>query len=252
MSHSSDACTQCVSVGRASKMLGGLVQGQTLAIWCRNGVLPYTRTKGNQIRIPVSAILALKNGEKQRHETKEKVIIYCRVSSQAQEKKGSLARQVQRVEAYAREHHKGKPIEVYSETASGFSVERKQLWAMLDKILSGDLDGSTLICADRDRLSRLLIGVFEKICQRHNIAIVFIESKEKTDDEIWTTDLISFITWYSVRYSSKKSGKRLAKPLGEETIKLGLAYLNSGLSVADTTQKLKEAWPAIKNLLHRL
>ena len=217
---------QYISPRDAGKLLG--VLPATITSWEKVGAVSATRTAGGHRRFLLSEIRALRDGKKP--ETKERAILYCRASSQIQKDSGSLQRQIDRVTKFAKENHGDKEILLFQEIGSGFSAERKQLWAMLDKILLGELDGSVLICSDRDRLSRFIVEIFEKICERHNIRVEYIEQEGNDEDKTFQSDLISCITYWTVRYSAKKSGKRQSKPLTPECITRGLELISAGHS----------------------
>lgn len=217
---------QYLSPRDASKLLG--VEPQTISAWANVGAVTAIRTAGGHRRFLLSELQALRDGAKP--ETKEKVIVYCRSSSYIQKENGSLQRQIDRTTAYAKEKYRDKEMLLFSEIGSGFSAERKQLWAMLDRILLGELDGSILCVQDRDRLSRFIVEVFEKICERHNIKIEYLDNDGSDEDKTFSADLIACVTYWTVRYSAKKSGKRQAKPLTEECIKRGLELISAGNS----------------------
>ena len=229
-----------VSTGEAARLLNNSVTPQTINNWANLGQIPFIKTNGGHFRVSRDSIVAMRDGAKPKIVDKKRLVItYCRVSSETQRKDGNLDRQIERVTKYVREAYPDRELIQYSEVGSGFSVEnRKQLWKLLENIISGNYDNAVLAVQSRERLSRFLIDIFELLCKRSNIVLDFIENDTRDTDKTFSDDLISVVTYFTVRFSSRKSGKRLQKALGPDCIRKGTEYLKQGLTLRKATEQL--------------
>ena len=227
-----------ISTGEASRLLNHSVTPQTVNHWAKLGQIPFIKTTGGHYRISREAIIGMREGNKpQCVDRKKLVIAYCRCSTSGQ--KENLERQIKRVREYAKETYPDRQLIEYSEIGSGFSVaHRKELWAMLENIISGNYDNAVLVCETRDRLSRHLIDIFDLLARRANIALDFIDHDKENESADFTSDLVATITYFTVRWSSRKSGLRLRKELGPDCIKKGTEYLKQGITLRKTSEQL--------------
>ena len=86
-----------ITISEAAQQLG--LTKRTLQLWDKSGQLPALRTKGGHRRYRQSDISNFQ-GIMSPQEREDKVVVYCRVSSQEQKKKGDLGRQKLRVLEY--------------------------------------------------------------------------------------------------------------------------------------------------------
>ena len=129
---------EMISIQRASQLLGVTVK--TLKIWdVQKKLQAAYRTVGGHRRYRLSDIEEFAGRMKNK---KERVGVYCRVSTKKQAESGNLKRQEERLIDYCRV--KGYEIsKVYKEIASGINDSRRELIKMfkelpsLDKIING-------------------------------------------------------------------------------------------------------------------
>ena len=129
---------EMISIQRASRLLGVIVK--TLKIWdVQKKLQAAYRTVGGHRRYRQSDIEEFAGIMKNK---KERVGVYCRVSTKKQAESGNLKRQEERLIDYCRV--KGYEIsKVYKEIASGINDSRRELIKMfkelpsLDKIING-------------------------------------------------------------------------------------------------------------------
>ena len=122
------------------------------------------------------------DGEKEK-DGSERVILYARVSGSNQasgfRSKGSLdndlGRQLKALRSFVKKNYKNCKVEEYTDVGSGISFTRPKFQRMVNKILTGQYDGSTLVCSFRDRICRLGFELVAQICFAHNIAIVYTD-----------------------------------------------------------------------------
>jgi len=137
------------------------------------------------------------------------VAIYARVSSDGQ--KDYLVGQVQRLEAYCREHFEGQTVRTFAEVASGSNSDRVQLNRLIDAILAGQV--GTLVIENEDRLSRGSYGIIARLAEKCGVKIVVTNNgdatgKRKTDSEELMEDIKSLFTLYNARQCGKRAGER--------------------------------------------
>ena len=147
----------------------------------------------NAYQLPTGTIIVPEINDS-KIETKNRAIIYARVSSHKQ--KSDLESQIKRLENYA--SAKGyQIISTKKEIASGFNDNRKEL----NKILNEN-NFDILLVENKDRLTRIGFNYIDKFFQSKNKTIEVANMLENKDDMM--TDLISIITSYCAKYYSNR------------------------------------------------
>lgn len=119
---------------------------------------------------------------------------------------------------------------VWAECGSAFNFDRAKLGEMLDGILAGKYDGSVCLIENKDRWMRMASPICERICRAHNIRVIYTAQTNLNDDEMWTNDIISFITYHAAKQYSGRASERKKKEPSPECIARGKALLDAGIS----------------------
>ena len=138
-------------------------------------------------------------------------VIYARVSSNEQKKKGDLDRQV--VAVLEKAGSLNNPI-VLKEVGSGLNDKRKQFNRLIEMIESGQV--SRVFVRFRDRLTRFGFNTIEKIAALNGAEIIITEDEEnnKNLEEELVEDMMSLIASFSGKFYGLRS--RLKKELSDE------------------------------------
>lgn len=232
-----------ISSGVAARMMG--VSITTVRNLCQSGTLRYYKVgTASHRRISRRDVENYLEGyEAESYESKKKCVLYARVSGYKQNRENrigesDLSRQMDRLEAYAIEHYGELEIEKFSDIGSGLNFLRKGLNKLVEKILSGELDGSVILCENRDRLTRFGYEIIEKIAAHRNIAITYIAQEDINDEALLQADLLSILHIFSTRSYSKRSAERTRKRLSENVLARGKELMDAGLSLKAVTKKL--------------
>lgn len=248
-----------VSVGRAARLLG--VSLATVRGYCDRGHLTTFKTMGAHRRVSKSECLALLTGAPKKQFQTRKILAYMRVSTNSQSKvkegKSQLLSQRKRVLDYIEKAYPGETVVEYCETGSAMNYNRKQLTEMLESILSGECDGSTLVVEFRDRIFRHAIELLELICRFHNVEIVYVEQQDLTDEAQLQADLLSIVFLYGIRSYSKRASERKKREPTAECIAEGKALLDAGVSSNKIHEILEQRghqcskWMARRYIFHQ-
>lgn len=189
---------------KAVELLG--VHEQTLRAWDRSGVLVPVRLPSGQRRYRTSDIEALV-GESPPSE--RACGIYARVSTKKQEQMGNLARQEERLVAYAMAN--GYEVAVAaSDVASGLNTKRRGLAKVVKAAQEGTI--STVVIEYPDRLARFGYEYLEKLfCVLGvNLVVVDDEGGEGGDAENeLVNDLLAVVSSFAARLYGARGGRKV-------------------------------------------
>ena len=148
-------------------------------------------------------------------EYKRKNVIYARVSTNKQ--RNDLENQIDNIKTFMTAN--GIVVdEVYSDVASGLTLDRKNFLQLLDEIQDNKID--TVYITYKDRLARLSYELVEKLFEKFNVKIKTIYNDTKTDEQELFEDLMSVIHSFSMKmYSKRRLAKKLLNEETDETIK---------------------------------
>jgi predicted site-specific integrase-resolvase len=190
-------------VGEFGQLIG--VSTSTLRRWEREDRLVPERTLGNQ-RIYTEEHIALARNLKT-GKSPNKVIIYCRVSSNAQ--KEDLLRQVEAMEQFCLSQ--GVSItEVVSEIGGGMNFKRPRFLRIVQQSIQGEI--GLLYVAHKDRLCRFGFELVEQIVEWGGGKIVIANTQSLSPHEELVADLLSIIHCFSSRlYGLRKYKSKVKK-----------------------------------------
>jgi excisionase family DNA binding protein len=203
-----------ISLGKASEILG--VHKATLRSWDDRGIVEAVRTPGGHRRYRASDIDALLRRESDTTLDQTRAVIYGRVSSHDQKKKGDLERQVGRVSTHCAEQGY-LVIKILQDVGSGMSDTRPKLKRLFRMVNDHLVD--VVVVEHKDRLCRFGEGVMEAYFQSHGVRIEWIqEVLGKSYEEELVQDILSLMTSFCSRiYGRRSAENRKAAKAAEAT-----------------------------------
>ena len=182
-----------MKLSEVAKCLG--ISKRTLYNWKKSGKISFEKIGSmNYIKYTDYCDLAHIQIEK-----KEKVVIYCRVSST--QNKENLETQAKRLTEYCMA--KGYQIyDIVKEFGSGINDSRPKLNKLLQ---NGDF--TKLVVEHKDRLTRIGFNYLKMFLEKENKIIEVVNNVE-TDKEDLVQDFVSIITSYCARIYGKRRTKR--------------------------------------------
>ena len=201
-----------ISISDAARQLG--VTKRTLQNWDDSGKLEALRTKGGHRRYRQSEISELQGVLDNDDGNEDKTVVYCRVSSQDQKKKGDLDWQKGRVLEYCA--NQGYQVGfVLDEVCSGMKPKRPKL-KRLFKLVT-DKKVSRVVVEYKDRLTRFQFHVFVEFFNSHGVVIEFMEEVlPKTFEAELVEDMLSLLSSFSSRIYGKRSADKRKKKKDSE------------------------------------
>ncbi len=202
---------------------------RTLARWSEDGKIPTFKTEAGQRRYDISAYLKQKavSTELARPST----VLYARVSTSSQ--RDDLQRQTEALTT----NYPG--CEVITEIGSGLNFRRKKLNAILERIISGDIQ--LLVVAHKDRLARFGFDLIEWLCERFNCKIVVLYQQKYSPETELVQDMLSVVHSFSSRlYGLRKYEKQLRTDPEIQKQKTTLAEIDS-----ETSTEFSEESPSL-------
>jgi len=198
------------SIGIAAQMLGVCVK--TLRRWDNAKKIKCIRTLGGHRRFPIQEIRnILKNkarvntSEKNSMDSSNKCAIYGRVSSHKQNKRGDLARQIEKVKSFASKK-KLTIFNIYKDVGSGLNTNRKGLWRLVRDSRKGEF--SKIIVNYKDRLTRFGFKYLKSYLSEFGVQILSLNKlEERTPETELVEDLVTIIQSFSGRLYGMRSHK---------------------------------------------
>ena len=180
-----------LTLSEACKRLG--VHPNTLRKWDGQGKIRVVRTVGGRRRIPESEVERLMGIVKP--DISKKAVIYCRVSSHDQKRKGDLERQKQTLLEYARSRGYDA-ISILEDVASGLNEDRKSLNKLFDMIERREV--GVVIVGFKDRLTRFGFKYLERYFASHGVKIEVVNGEEPKDAyQELVEDLIALVSSFA-------------------------------------------------------
>ena len=180
---------------------------KTLQRWDRDGILTAQRTETNRRYYTEEQIRTFLN--QPLLETGRKVIVYCRVSSQAQ--RPDLANQRATLEEFCTARGLAN-VEYVEEVGGGLNFKRKKFLAVFDRILTGEV--GTLVIAHKDRLARFGFDLLAHLCQRSDCQLLVLNTETLSPEQEMVQDLLTITHCFSARLQGLRNySKDLKKVL---------------------------------------
>ena len=190
--------------GEVAKMIG--VTTRTVQTYCRKGVLDEVMNNDHARLIPRESVVKYldERGLYFDDSSLRRDIVYARVSTGKQKKRGDLDRQVQDVVMYASSKNP-VGLTVIQDVGSGLNDKRKGILRLIDMVENDEV--SRVFVNYRDRLTRFGFNYLETVFSKHNTEIIIVSNDEnnKTVSEELAEDIISIIH----SFSGKLYGMRL-------------------------------------------
>lgn len=165
--------------------------------WFHNNQIP------NAQQLPSGTIIV--NEYSQPNNKKQKVAIYCRVSSHS--RKHELEYQVKRCEEFCMA--KGLSVtKIFKEVASGMNDKRKKLLELFE------YEPDIIIVENKDRLTRFGFNYIETLLTKLNKEIIVINETHEDEKDLMQ-DMISIVTSFCCRLYGLRRGQNTAKKIKE-------------------------------------
>lgn len=195
-----------LSISEAASVLG--VSDETLRNWGRDGKLTPFYTNGGHRRY-YKTDLELFAGITTQQSPKNRVAIYCRVSSHDQKIKGDLERQVGRVvENALKRNYEIK--HVITEVGSGMNDNRRKLKELFSLVENKEID--IVLIEHKDRLTRFCFKYLCSYFNSYGCRIEWIEDTlGKTYEQELVEDVLSLLTCFSAKIYGKRSHSKTNK-----------------------------------------
>ncbi|MCG8586888.1 MAG: recombinase family protein [Pirellulales bacterium] len=224
------------------------VHPQTLRAWDRAGKITSYRVGELGWRRFDAQSIAAHMGLEVEQEKKGNVAtvaIYCRVSSESQDKQGNLKRQVDRLrtEVAAREGISPRRVLVYRDVASSYG-DRSGLNQLVEDVIGGKV--ARVYCEYADRLSRVpsLTRLVESLCRNRGVDIVVL-NKEETEDIVQQAmmELIKFAQVIGCKISGKRGADATRRTLSSDQLRQSYLWKKEGMSWKGIAREVeKRGW----------
>lgn len=201
---------ELLSIGQAAKKLG--VHSNRLRAWEKQGLLMPVRLPSGQRRYSTDEINHILGTGGIKAEPGA-VVLYARVSTKKQADAGNLARQIDRLYQYAREHNFTVKAEL-TDIASGLNQKRRGLTNILKLAERGEY--KKLLIEYPDRLARFGYLYIERHLRYCGVEIITIAENqpEDTQSEL-VRDLLSIVASFSARLYGSRGGKKITQKFQE-------------------------------------
>ena len=191
---------------------------KTLRRWEKRALISPKRTLGGHRRYSMADLMRAGYTNKE-HKTSDQIhpkkltLLYSRVSSHKQKKRGDLDRQQQYLEQYCAKEHIPNYVQI-TDTASGRNTKRSGLKRLFKLIKAGKV--ARVVITFKDRLTRFGLEFIVQYCALFNVAIIALKnSLGKTVQQELVDDMMSLIACFSGKLyglrSQQARGKNKAK-----------------------------------------
>ena len=200
------------SIGMAAMIIG--VCKKTLRRWEKKDLITPMRTPGGHRRYSMDDLIQMGYKYEDRRDSNhilhnKLTILYSRVSSHKQKKKGDLERQQQYLEQYCEKEQITNYTHI-TDTASGLNTKRSGLRKLFKLIKSGKI--ARVVITFKDRLTRFGFEYILQYCAIFNVSIVTLKnSLGKTVQQELVDDMMSLIACFSEKLYGLRSRQSCAK-----------------------------------------
>ncbi|MBD3350318.1 MAG: IS607 family transposase, partial [Candidatus Lokiarchaeota archaeon] len=191
-------CLNMFPIRVAASLCG--VCTKTLRRWEKKGRIKPKRTSGGHRRYTLSDLinaelisnhLKQETNEKSKQTMEKSTIIYARVSSHKQKKRGDLQRQQECLEIYCKNHNITRIIKI-ADVGSGLNTKRRGLKKLFQLVRKGNV--AQILISFKDRLTRFGFNYIKSYCNLFGVEITAVKSKpNKSVQEELVEDMMSLI-----------------------------------------------------------
>ena len=207
MYSSKDLKKEVYKLGEVAKFTG--VTTGTLRRWETLGKVEFSKTDYGTRSLTKDKLIELLKANNlwsdEMERLQKKDVIYCRVSSHDQKKRGDLDRQIQFL--IKNNNDLINPV-ILSEVGSGLNDKRKQLQKLLKMVLNNEV--SRIFITYEDRLTRFGFEYLRTICEMHGTKIIVVKDidiKKSIEQELME-DIMSLMASFSGKlYMRSKENK---------------------------------------------
>lgn len=176
---------------QAARTLG--VNERTLRRWEEDGKITAFRTPGGKRRYDITGFTIKSHRQS---------VIYARVSSPKQRE--DLQRQCDYLQSQY------PTAEIVAEIGGGLNYKRKKILALLERVMSGDIE--RIVIAYKDRLARFGFDFFVWLCAKNSCEIVVFNQIELSPQQEMVEDILAIMHCFSARlYGLRKYKSEIAK-----------------------------------------
>jgi predicted site-specific integrase-resolvase len=173
--------------------------------WDRKGKLKANRTKTNRRYYTIQQLNEFLN-IKQQVKINQKIIAYCRVSSNNQ--KNDLKNQRKIIEQFCTASGLAN-VEFIEEIGGGLNFKRKHFYQIIQDIVSRKI--SKLILAHKDRFCRFGFDLIEQLCSDYGCELVLINNQSLSPEQEMVQDLMTIVHCFSSRLYGLRNYKKSLK-----------------------------------------
>jgi putative resolvase len=167
-----------VSPSDAARILG--VNERTLRRWEETKKIQAIRTPGGQRRYDITSLTT---------KPSRLTVIYARVSSPKQRE--DLQRQCDYLKS---QYPTG---EVVAEIGGGLNYKRKKFLALLERVMSGDIE--RIVIAYKDRFARFGFDFFAWFCSKNSCELVVLNQVQLSPEREMVEDILAILHCFSAR-----------------------------------------------------
>lgn len=202
----SELTETCYKTGEVARLLN--VSTRTVQNYDRAGKMEFTRSfTGRRLILREKLIEYLeKEGLLDRDLNRQKRdVIYARVSTNEQKKKGELDRQAVWVIEHVPDLQ--NPL-ILKEVGSGLNDNRPKLMQLIDMVMANEV--RNVYITYKDRLTRFGFHYLEKVFRAHMAEIIVLRDQEegKSIEQELTNDMMSLIASFSGKLYGMRSHRR--------------------------------------------
>ena len=249
------AISQCTSIGSLLTIREAAnqfkVHPQTLRGWDNEGKIKSYRVGETGWRrfCPLSIAAHMGIEVEQKEKVGPSIALYCRVSSESQNREGNLIRQIERLkkEVGIREGISPRRILIYKDVASSYG-DRPGLNNLVEDMINGKV--ARIYCEYADRLSRVpsLTRLVESLCRNRGVDIVVL-NKEETEDIVQAAmlELVKFAQVIGCKISGRRGGDATKRELSQEQLRDAYLMKKGGMSFKGIGREVeKQGWKDTK------
>lgn len=201
--------------GDIAKILG--ISIQTVIKYCNSGDIVYSRNQYGHRHISNHDFcnyldqcgLLYDDTINSKHD-----IIYGRVSTYKQSRRGDLDKQIEQIKSYAIEHNVQNLL-IKKDIASGLNDNRKQFSQVLNLVMQGKVN--RIFIMYKDRLTRFGFNYIKQLCDFHEVDIIIVSDEEnnKSQAEELAEDIIALIHSFSGKLYGLR--RKIKDSIGDDT-----------------------------------